>query len=137
MRETQIRMYPLRHCACLSCDVCYLCFVFVCSIVAGGVESMSRAPLVRHQKRNIEEDIEFNSAIGYRFPNQTMADMFPLESNPEIAETMAIKWGISREEQDMYAVESHQRALRAIQNGAFHDEIIPIHTPTGVFEVHN
>jgi acetyl-CoA acetyltransferase family protein len=81
-------------------------------VVAGGVESMSRAPLVMgRQLRGHRE--AYDSALGWRFPNTKMADRFPLESMGETAENIQRATGISRGEQDAYALESHRRALAA------------------------
>ncbi len=99
-------------------------------VIAGGVESMSRAPYVL--PKNVAEGplygnlTAFDTALGWRFPNPAMEQMFPLESMGETAENVAQKYGISREMQDEFALESHRRAVKAQDEGLFESEIIPV-----------
>lgn len=99
-------------------------------IIAGGVESMSRAPYVMPKnvsgKALFGNITAFDTALGWRFPNETMKTLFPLESMGETAENLAEKYNISREEQDTFALQSHQKALVAQQSGVFDEEIIPV-----------
>src|SRR6266404_7470174 len=67
--------------------------------VAGGVESMSRAPLAR-ARPGFGDDTEWDTQLGWRFPNPRLEAMFPLESMGETGENVAERWGISRQEQD-------------------------------------
>ncbi|MFO0580270.1 MAG: acetyl-CoA C-acyltransferase [Polyangia bacterium] len=101
-------------------------------LIAGGVESMTRAPLVQPKpdaafpSGNVTV---YDSSLGWRFPNPRMAAMFPLEAMGETAENLAERYGIPRAEQDAFALRSHERALAAQQAGAFDDEIVPIALP--------
>jgi len=102
-------------------------------IIAGGVENMSRAPYVL--PKNVSGAALFgnltayDTALGWRFPNPKMEKMFPLESMGETAENVAEQWRISREDQDAFALRSHQRAIAAQQNGAYAREIVPVEIP--------
>ena len=99
--------------------------------VAGGVESMSRAPwaIPKPDKAFPFGNVTaYDTALGWRFPNPKLAKMFPLLQMGETAENVAQKYGIKREEQDAYALESHQRAARGMRS-AFPDEIVPIEAP--------
>jgi len=102
-------------------------------IVAGGVESMTRAPY--SMPKNVSGAAMFgnvtvyDTALGWRYPNPAMEKMFPLEAMGETAENIAERWAISREDQDAYAVQSHQRAVRAQTAGVFADEIVPVVIP--------
>ena len=102
-------------------------------IIAGGVESMSRAPY--SMPKNVSGKATFgnltvyDTALGWRYPNAAMEQMFPLESMGETAENIAERWSISREDQDAFALQSHQRAAAARVSGALADEIIPYAIP--------
>lgn len=102
-------------------------------IVAGGVESMSRAPY--SMPKNVSGKATFgnltvyDTALGWRYPNPAMETMFPLESMGETAENIAERWGISREDQDAFALQSHQRACAARSSGVLSEEIIPYAIP--------
>jgi 3-oxoadipyl-CoA thiolase len=97
--------------------------------VAGGVESMSRAPLVMGKP-----DMAFprgnqtvwDTTLGWRFPNPRMEELFPLESMGETGENVAERYGISREEQDEFALRSQQRWAEAAEAGRFDDELVPV-----------
>src|SRR6266478_2853384 len=93
--------------------------------VAGGVESMSRAPLAR-ARPGFGDDTEWDTQLGWRFPNPRMEAMFPLESMGETGENVAERWGISREEQDAFALRSQQRWATAAEAGRFDDELVPV-----------
>jgi acetyl-CoA acetyltransferase family protein len=80
--------------------------------VAGGVESMSRAPLVMAKPDRAfprGDHTVYDTTLGWRFPNPRLAEMFPLESMGETGENVAERWGVSREEQDEFALRSQQR----------------------------
>lgn len=97
--------------------------------VAGGVESMSRAPWVMpkpiDQKPSGNVQM-FDTALGWRFPNPRMAELFPLEAMGETAENLVEQFHISRDDQDNFAAESHRRAHAAWNLSAFADEIIAV-----------
>jgi acetyl-CoA acetyltransferase family protein len=103
-------------------------------IIAGGVESMSRAPY--SMPKNVSGKAMFgnltvyDTALGWRYPNSAMEAMFPLEAMGETAENIAERWGISREDQDAFALQSHQRAAAARMSGVLSDEIIPYVIPS-------
>jgi 3-oxoadipyl-CoA thiolase len=93
--------------------------------VAGGVESMSRAPLVRARPDG-GDDTEYDTQLGWRFPNPRMAELFPLESMGETGENVAERWHVSREEQDVFALRSQQRWAAASAAGRFDDELVAV-----------
>ncbi len=93
--------------------------------VAGGVESMSRAPLVR-AKPEYGDETEYDTQLGWRFPNPRLAERFPLESMGETGENVAERWHVSREEQDEFALRSQRRWAAAAQAGRFDDELVPV-----------
>jgi 3-oxoadipyl-CoA thiolase len=93
--------------------------------VAGGVESMSRAPLVR-ARPDYGDETEYDTQLGWRFPNPRMAEMFPLESMGETGENVADRWRVSREEQDAFALRSQQRWAAAADAGRFDDELVSV-----------
>jgi 3-oxoadipyl-CoA thiolase len=93
--------------------------------VAGGVESMSRAPLVR-ARPDYGDETEFDTQLGWRFPNPRMAEMFPLESMGETGENVAERWHVSREEQDAFALRSQRRWAAAADAGRFDDELVAV-----------
>lgn len=101
-------------------------------IIAGGVESMTRAPYVIPKnvsgKTLFGNITAYDTALGWRFPNAKMESAIggPLESMGETAENIYQKYKISRDKQDEFASESHKRAVRAQKEGCFKDEIIPI-----------
>lgn len=102
------------------------------AFIAGGVENMSRAPYVfprgpvAPKAGNITG---YDTCLGWRFPNPKMEAMFPLEAMGCTAENLVDQHGISREDQDAYALNSHAKALAAIDNGWFKDELTPVHVP--------
>ena len=100
--------------------------------VAGGVESMSRAPWAMAKPDEALPSgppAAFDTALGWRFPNKRMEALFPLEAMGQTAENVARELSISREDQDAYAVESQQRAVKAQQTGQFDGELIPVEVP--------
>jgi acetyl-CoA acetyltransferase family protein len=101
-------------------------------VVAGGVESMTRAPFAFGKtdeafSRNAPK--VFDTTLGWRFENAKMAARFPLLSMGETAEDVAVKWGISRDEQDAFAASSQKKAAAAIAAGAFDREIVAVPIP--------
>ncbi|NIS78896.1 MAG: acetyl-CoA C-acyltransferase [Anaerolineales bacterium] len=100
--------------------------------IAGGVESMSRAPWsVPKAARPFPwgNVTMYDTTIGWRFPNPKMEEVIPLEGMGETAENIYDETGISRQDQDAYALESQQRAAAAIETGRFKDEIVPVPVP--------
>lgn len=97
--------------------------------IAGGVESMSRAP---YSVPKAESAFSFgnltawDTALGWRYPNPKMVELYGTEAMGETAENIAEMTGISREDQDRFALRSHQRALAAIDDGRFAQEIVPV-----------
>ena len=101
-------------------------------LLAGGVESMSRAPLVmlkpeRGFPRGDQRLVD--SAIGWRFVNPRMAERYSTESMGETAENVADRYGVSREDQDAFALDSHRRAVAAADAGRFDEEIVTVDAP--------
>ena len=97
--------------------------------IAGGVESMSRAP---YSVPKAEQPFAFgnltawDTALGWRYPNPRMQELYGTESMGETAENIYEQMPISREEQDAFACESHRRAIAAIDTGKFAEEIVPV-----------
>ena len=101
-------------------------------VVAGGVESMSRAPWsVPNAERAFPwGDVPmYDTTIGWRYPNPSMEQRFPLEGMGQTAENIGDETGIRREEQDAFSLESQRRAAAAIEAGRFRDEIVPVPVP--------
>jgi 3-oxoadipyl-CoA thiolase len=97
--------------------------------VAGGVESMSRAPLVMGKPDKAfprGNQTIWDTTLGWRFPNAQMEEMFPLESMGETGENVAERWGVSREDQDAFALASQERWAAADAAGRFADELVPV-----------
>ncbi len=97
--------------------------------VAGGVESMSRAPLVFGKPDKAfprGNQTIWDTTLGWRFPNPRMEAMFPLESMGETGENVAERYGVTREDQDAFALQSQQRWAEANEAGRFADELIPV-----------
>jgi 3-oxoadipyl-CoA thiolase len=93
--------------------------------VAGGVESMTRAPLVT-AKPEYGDGTVYDTTLGWRFPNPKLAEQFPLESMGETGENVAERWSVPREEQDAFALRSHQRWAAAAEAGRFDDEVVSV-----------
>jgi 3-oxoadipyl-CoA thiolase len=100
-------------------------------IVAGGVESMSRAPFVMPKADNAfsRNNEIYDTTIGWRFINPQMRQLYGVDSMPETAENVAAQFGISREAQDEMALASQQKAIAAQQAGLFANEICPVSVP--------
>src|SRR5579875_79477 len=101
--------------------------------IAGGVESMSRAPFVMPKSsKPFERKPEiYDTTIGWRFVNPKHAEQFDPFSMWETAENLAERYSITREEQDAFALRSHQFASKASEDGTFKEEIIPVPTEKG------
>ncbi|WP_285765967.1 acetyl-CoA C-acyltransferase [Peribacillus sp. SI8-4] len=97
--------------------------------IAGGTESMTRAPYVMAKPEN-----EFprgamelhDTTIGWRFTNKKLEKMYGVDSMPQTAENVAYRFSVSREAQDQFALQSQQRAKQAIETGRFTNEIVPV-----------
>ena len=101
-------------------------------VIAGGVESMSRAPLVTLKpesgyERGTRELVD--TTIGWRFVNPVLDAKYPTISLGETAERVAAQWNVSREEQDAFALESQRRAAAAASSGVHAEEIVPVKIP--------
>ncbi len=99
--------------------------------VAGGVESMSRAPYSLPKAEagySFGNLTAYDTALGWRYPNKRLAEMFPLESMGETADNVAAKYKVTRADQDAFALESHRRAAKA-RDSVFSEEIVPISVP--------
>jgi 3-oxoadipyl-CoA thiolase len=97
-------------------------------MIAGGVESMSRAPFVQGKATTAfsrQAEI-FDTTIGWRFINPLMKKMYGVDSMPETAENVATDYKVSREDQDAFAVRSQQKASRAQKDGTLAQEIVPV-----------
>ncbi len=97
--------------------------------VAGGVESMSRAPFVMAKPTSgfPRGDRQlYDTTLGWRFPNPSLAELFPLESMGETGENVAELYGISRQDQDEFALRSQRRWAQAAAAGRFDDEIVKV-----------
>ena len=99
--------------------------------LAGGVESMSRAPFVMPKAESAfaRANAVFDTTIGWRFVNPQMQQLYGTDSMPETAENVATDFGISREHQDLFAYNSQQKAQRAIASGRLAREITPVSVP--------
>jgi len=97
-------------------------------VIAGGVESMSRAPFVLPKvSAPFSRSMEIHdTTIGWRFVNKAMERQYGIDSMPETAENVAAKFGISRADQDAFALRSQMRALAAQNNGRLAREITPV-----------
>ncbi|MDB4917561.1 MAG: beta-ketoadipyl CoA thiolase [Gemmatimonadetes bacterium] len=96
--------------------------------IAGGVENMTRAPYVMSKaSKPFARDIElFDTSLGWRFVNPAMREMHGTDSMGQTAENVAEKYGISRVDQDAFAMRSQQKAAAARTDGRFAPEIIPV-----------
>jgi 3-oxoadipyl-CoA thiolase len=100
--------------------------------IAGGVESMTRAPFVQPKSaepfpRTCEV---FDTSLGWRMINQRMQQLYPVEGLGETAENVAERFAVTREDQDAWALSSHQKAAKAQDEGWFAEEIVPVELPT-------
>ena len=100
-------------------------------VMAGGVESMSRAPFVmpKSDRAFSRANEVFDTTIGWRFVNPQMEKLYGVDSMPETAENVANEFNISREDQDRFALLSQEKALKAQSDGRFDREISPISIP--------
>jgi 3-oxoadipyl-CoA thiolase len=100
-------------------------------VLAGGVESMSRAPYVISKGATpFARDVQmFDTTIGWRFINPALKQAYGADSMPETGENVAVDYDISREDQDRFALRSQQRALAAQAAGLFLSEIVPVSIP--------
>jgi len=97
--------------------------------VAGGVESMTRAPLVMAKAGTPwarGNSVVYDTHLGWRFPKPRLEERFPLESMGETGENVAERWGVSREDQDAFALRSQERWAAAHAAGRFADELVPV-----------
>jgi acetyl-CoA acyltransferase len=100
-------------------------------MIAGGVESMTRAPFVMGKAASAfsrSADI-YDTTIGWRFPNPLMHKLYGTDAMPETAENVADAYRISRADQDAFAFASQARAARALRDGTFEQEIVPVVIP--------
>jgi 3-oxoadipyl-CoA thiolase len=100
-------------------------------MIAGGVESMSRAPFVMPKATSAfaRENAVYDTTIGWRFINKLMREMYGVDSMPETAENVAVDFKIEREAQDKMALRSQLNAVKAQQSGFFDAEICPVTIP--------
>jgi len=100
-------------------------------MIAGGVESMTRAPFVMGKAESAfsRNANIYDTTIGWRFPNRQMKHLYGTDSMPETAENVAVDYKVSREDQDRFALASQQKTARAQRNGAFADEIVGVEIP--------
>src|SRR6478609_7705527 len=102
--------------------------------VAGGVESMTRAPYVLGKAESAFARGEMklqDTTLGWRFINPKLSELHHPYSMGETAENVAEKYQVSRADQDAFAAESHRRAIAAIDAGRFRDEIVAVEVPAG------
>ena len=98
-------------------------------VIACGVESMSRAPLAMSKPERAFEAGHrkvWDTTLGWRFDNDRLRARFPLESMGETAENLVEEMSISREDQDRFALASHQHAVMAADDGAFDSQLVPV-----------
>ena len=97
--------------------------------IAGGTESMSRAPFVmlKPEKEFPRGNMELvDTTIGWRFPNPKIESEHGIDSMPQTAENVAQRYNITREEQDQFAFESQQRAKAAVEADRFKEQMVPV-----------
>ncbi|MBV8627671.1 MAG: 3-oxoadipyl-CoA thiolase [Paraburkholderia sp.] len=97
-------------------------------MLAGGVESMSRAPFVMGKAASAfsREAAIYDTTIGWRFVNKLMKQQYGVDSMPETGENVATDYGVSREDQDAFALRSQQKASRAQRDGTLAQEIVSV-----------
>lgn len=100
-------------------------------IIAGGVESMSRAPFVmpKAEAAFSRANTIYDTTIGWRFVNEQMLVKYGVDSMPETAENVAEEFNVTREDQDLFALRSQQKAGAAMANGRLAKEIVPVVVP--------
>ncbi|MBS1634481.1 MAG: acetyl-CoA C-acyltransferase [Bacteroidetes bacterium] len=103
-------------------------------ILAGGVESMSRAPYVLPKsQKGFDRSVElYDTTLGWRFINKAFEAVYKTYSMGETAENIAERWSWSREQQDHFALQSHQKYIQATQKSVFRDELIILKSATGM-----
>ncbi|MEW1909144.1 acetyl-CoA C-acyltransferase [Kitasatospora sp. NPDC085895] len=103
-------------------------------VVAGGCESMTRAPFVlpRPDEAMPHRMETFDTRLGWRLTNPRMKELHGVLSMGETAEEVAVRFGVTREQQDAFALRSHQRAAAARKDGHFDAELLPVVRPDGV-----
>ncbi len=96
--------------------------------IAGGVESMTRAPFVMPKAASAfsRDNAVYDTTIGWRFINPALKAAYGVDSMPETAENVAADYGVSRADQDAFALGSQQRAAAAMQSGRFKEEIVAV-----------
>ncbi|NIL95190.1 MAG: 3-oxoadipyl-CoA thiolase [Woeseiaceae bacterium] len=99
--------------------------------IAGGVESMSRAPFVMgKQSAAFGRSTElYDTTLGWRFVNRKLEEQYGVDSMAETAENVAVDYGVSRDDQDAFALRSQQRAEAAMAGGMLAEEIVPVSVP--------
>ena len=97
-------------------------------IIAGGVENMTRGPWVisKTSKAFGTDALMYDSSFGWRFVNPRMKEMYGTDSMGVTAENLAAQYRIFREEQDLFACGSHEKAVKAVASGRLEKEIIPV-----------
>jgi acetyl-CoA acyltransferase len=105
--------------------------------IAGGVESMSRAPFVMPKAESAfsRSNAVYDTTIGWRFINPLMKQMYGVDSMPETAQNVADEFGVSREDQDLFALRSQEKALIAQNSGRLGKEIVPVNLTSKKGEV--
>src|SRR5512145_1249653 len=100
-------------------------------MIAGGVESMTRAPFVMPKADSAfaRANAVYDTTIGWRFGNPLMKKQYGIDSMPETAENVAAEFGIARADQDAFALRSQQRYFAARARGYFAGEIAPVTVP--------
>jgi len=102
------------------------------AFIGGGVESMTRAPYVMAKPESAWDrgprELQ-DTTLGWRFVNPKLAEHYYPYSMGETAENVAERWGVSRERQDAFALESHKRAVAAIEDGRFDGQLVPVEVP--------
>ncbi|MBV9343560.1 MAG: 3-oxoadipyl-CoA thiolase [Gammaproteobacteria bacterium] len=100
-------------------------------VLAGGVESMSRAPFVvpKAESAFARAATIYDTTIGWRFVNPRLERQFGIDSMPETGENVATQFAVSRADQDRFALRSQQRTAAAYQAGLFEQELIPVEIP--------
>jgi acetyl-CoA acyltransferase len=100
-------------------------------MIAGGVESMTRAPFVMGKAESAfsRQANIYDTTIGWRFVNKQMKHLYGTDSMPETAENVAVDYKVSREDQDKFALRSQQKTAAAWREGLYAEEIVPVHIP--------
>ncbi len=102
-------------------------------VIAGGVESMTRAPLVMGKAQEAFQRAAeiYDTTLGWRFVNPLMKQQYGVDAMAETGENVAEEYQVSRADQDAFALRSQQRAGKAIASGYFAEEIVPVEVPGG------